>query len=79
MKKNSNIILRISDQTLDSVLGGAANFIREAPSERIEQAMPRLTNAEAAGRDHLMRGHARLEQERVPVDEWDLFPDPIAV
>lgn len=71
--------LRSVGMGLDSVLGGAANFIREAASERIEQAMPRLTNAEAAGRDHLMRGYARLEQERVPVDEWDLFPEPIAV
>ena len=71
--------LRSVGMGIDSVLGGAANFIREAPSERIEQAMPRLTKAEAAGRDHLMRGHARLEQERVPVDEWNLFPDPIAV
>jgi hypothetical protein len=61
---------------IDTVLKSAGSLIREANSERIEIAMPRLTDAEAAGRGHLMRNHARLEQERVPVDERDLFLEP---
>lgn len=68
--------LRSVGMGIDTVLKSAGSLISEAVSERIEIVMPRLTDAEAAGRGHLMRNHARLEQERVPVDERDLFPEP---
>lgn len=62
---------------LDTVLAWQDRVIPEAPSERVTTGMPRLTNAEAAARSLLLDRRGRLEQERVPVPEGDLFPDPV--
>jgi hypothetical protein len=62
---------------VETVLSWQDRIIPEAGSERVETGMPRLTNAEAAARSLLMEQHGRLEQERVPVPEEDLFPEPV--
>lgn len=69
--------VRSVGMNVETVLSWQDRIIPEAGSERVETRMPRLTNAEAAARSLLMEQHGRLEQERVPVPEEDLFPEPV--